>query len=296
MEQEINNNARIAFEFKSLLLPLDRLLPIRMVDHKGQRFVRYRTIVSSIQEIGVIEPLMVFPHKEEKGKYFVMDGNSRLEACKELGITKVECLVALDDESYSYNSKINRLAPIQEQRMILKAIENGVPVAKIAAALNMKEKDIRARIRVTDGLCQEVIDKLREKQVPPPALRLLRKVVKIRQIEIAGLLIAANNYSKPYVEALVFGTTKEKLVVKHVPRNRKVKAKDLHRLQAEMESLSNEYKTCEQTFATNMLHLTLFRGFLKRLLSNPKIDRFLNNRHGDLHKELAEIAASETMS
>jgi hypothetical protein len=33
------------------------------------------------------------------------------------------CLIATDDEGYTYNNRINRLAIIQEHRMILKAIE-----------------------------------------------------------------------------------------------------------------------------------------------------------------------------
>ncbi|MES2476458.1 MAG: plasmid partitioning protein RepB C-terminal domain-containing protein [Verrucomicrobiota bacterium] len=295
MKTEPNKPARIAFETELFVLRLEDLLPIRQVDKKGHRSKRYESIVTSIREIGLIEPLMVFPHKGEKGRYLVMDGHSRLLACQEIGITEVACLITLDDESYTYNAKINRLAPIQEQRMILKAIENGVPIAKIASALNLKEKDIRARMRVTEGLCQEVVDKLKDKQVPPPALRLLRKVVKTRQIEIAELLVAANNYSRPYIEAMVFGTAKEKLISKHLPRTKKVKAEDLERMQGEMEALTKEYKMCEQTFAASMLHLTLFRAFLKKLLSNPKVDRFLNNRHGDLHRELTEIAASEVV-
>lgn len=295
MNIESNKNSQIAFNTESLVLRVEELLPIRQVDKTGNRSKRYESIVTSIREIGLIEPLMVFPHKSDKGLYLVMDGHSRLLACHELGITEVVCLVANDDESYTYNSKISRLAPIQEQRMILKAVENGVPIAKIAAALNLKERDIRARMRVTEGLCQEVIDKLKDKQVPPPALRLLKKVVKSRQIEIAELLTAANNYSRPYIEAMVFGTAKEKLVSKHLPRTRKVKAEDLERMQGEMEALSKEYKVCEQTFSAGVLQLTLFRAFLKKLLSNPKVDRFLNKRHGDLHRELSEIAASDVV-
>jgi ParB/RepB/Spo0J family partition protein len=295
MNKELTNSAKIAFDTDSLVLRLEQLLPIRQVDKSGHRFARYESIVTSIRDIGLIEPLMVFPNKGEKGKYLIMDGHSRLLACQEIGITEVACLVALDDESYSYNAKVNRLAPIQEQRMIAKAIENGVPIAKIASALNLREKDIRARMRVTVGLCQEVINMLKDKQVPPPALRLLRKVVKSRQIEIAELLNAANNYSRPYIEAMVFGTAKEKMISKHLPNTRKVKAEDLERMQGEMDSLTKEYKMCEQEFAANMMHLTLFRAFLKKVLSNPKVDRFLNNRHRDLHRELSEIAASEVV-
>lgn len=179
--------------------------------------------------------------------------------------------------------------------MILKAIENGVSIKKIAAALDLDEKEIRAKLKVTDGLCQKAVDMLKEKQITPDSLRLLRRVVASRQVEIAELLVAANNYTKPYIEALILGTPKDKFNGSKLPMSRKVKPHDIQRMEVEMEALEKEYKICEQTFAGNMLQLTLFRGFLKKLLANPKIDRFLKRRYSNLLQELVEIAASEAI-
>ncbi len=295
MNKTKKKEPKISFEMIRLILPIDRILPIRKVDTTGRKFARYRSIVSSIPQTGVIEPLIVYPQKGTKDCYLLMDGHYRLAACRELGIAEVECLVTSEDESYTYNAKVNRLAPIQEQRMILKAIDSGVPIERIAAALNRKESEIRASLKITEGLCQEVVNLLKDKQVAPGTLRLLKRVVASRQIEIAELLTAANNYTMPYAEALVLGTPKEKLVDKAIPKSRKIKPEDLHRMEEEMESLQKEYKVCEQTFAGNMLQLTLFRGFLKKLLANARIERFLKNRHADLHQELAEIASSEAI-
>src|SRR3546814_12071605 len=60
-------------------------------------------------------------------RYSLLDGHLRVEVLKDLGITEVECLVAADDDTYTYNKRINRLAPIQEHRMIQRAIDRGVP-------------------------------------------------------------------------------------------------------------------------------------------------------------------------
>ena len=35
----------------------------------------------------------------------------------------LECLVSTDDEAFTYNKRVSRLSPVQEQRMIAKAIE-----------------------------------------------------------------------------------------------------------------------------------------------------------------------------
>jgi|APTNR8051073442_1049403.scaffolds.fasta_scaffold28034_2 ParB/RepB/Spo0J family partition protein len=289
------NQPKLAFGTTRLRVPIDHILPIRKVDTTGKKFSRYRSIVRSIPETGIIEPLMVYPQKDSPGFYLLMDGHYRLAACRELGIAEVECLVADEDESYTYNSKVNRLAPIQEQRMIRRAIDSGVPVERIAAALNRNEAEIRESIRLTDGLCSEVVNLLKEKQIAPGTLRLLKKVVPSRQIEIAELLTAANNFTKPYAEALVLGTPKDKLVNGSVPKSKTLKPQELHRLEVEVEAIQKEYKVCEQSFAEHMMQLTLFRGFLKKLLANARIERFLNNRHPDLHQELAEIAASEAI-
>jgi hypothetical protein len=60
-----------------------------------------------------------------------------LEALKLGGATEVDCLVSTDDEAFTYNKRVNRIAIIQEHRMILKAIENGVSEARIAKSLNV---------------------------------------------------------------------------------------------------------------------------------------------------------------
>jgi hypothetical protein len=65
-----------------------------------------------------VEPPTVWPDAENPGVYFLLDGLLRIEALKDLGQTTVECLVATDDEAFTYNKRINRLSAPQEHRMI----------------------------------------------------------------------------------------------------------------------------------------------------------------------------------
>jgi RepB plasmid partitioning protein/ParB-like nuclease domain len=289
------STASIAFEMMRTTLPVDRILPVRMIKEPEKKGLRKGTILSTIREAGLIEPLMVYPQKGNTGFYVLTDGHLRLAAYKELGFTEVECIVALDDECYTYNAKINRLAPIQERQMILNAVANGVPVERIAAALNLDPSAIRARISVTDGLCPDVVDMLKDKQMSPDTLKMLRKVVPSRQIEIVELMVAANNYTRVYVEALLFGTPKNKLSPAANKNVRKIKPEEVARMEMEMESLEKEYKICEQGFSEKMLQLTVFRRYVMRLLENSKVNRFLGNRHAEIHAELSAIVASETV-
>lgn len=289
------NKPFAAFELQKIEVPIDKILPVRMVKDPEKNVRRYREIVSTIREVGLIEPLMIYPEKGDSGNYLLNDGHLRLAACRELGIEMVDCIVALDDECYTYNARINRLAPIQERRMILKAVENGVSIERIAAVLNIDAAKIKERLRVTAGLCSEVVDLLQDKQISPAALRLLRKVVASRQIEIAELMVSANNYTKMYVEALVLGTPKDKLAPAASKPARKIKPEDLARMECEMDSLNKEYKACEQVFSEKVLQLTVFRRYAMRLLGNEKVNRFVSSRHVEIHAELSEIVASETV-
>ena len=74
---------------------------------------KFKSILSSIEEVGLVEPPVVY---EENGTYTIMDGHLRIEALKNLRIKKVECLIAKEDEGYTYNKHISRIANIQEHK------------------------------------------------------------------------------------------------------------------------------------------------------------------------------------
>ena len=56
-------NQKIAFELKKIRLPLEKILPVRKLTNPEGKIARYATILASIKELGMIEPLMVFPQK-----------------------------------------------------------------------------------------------------------------------------------------------------------------------------------------------------------------------------------------
>lgn len=58
---------------------------------------------------------------------------------------------------------INRLSTVMEHKMILRAIERGVPEAKIAAALNIEIKSIVTRRDLLNGICAEAAELLKDK-------------------------------------------------------------------------------------------------------------------------------------
>jgi ParB-like chromosome segregation protein Spo0J len=98
---------------------------------------KYTQIVSSVRAIGLVEAPVVTPDKRRAGSYYLLDGHLRVEALKDLGVNEVECLISTDDEAYTYNKRLNRLAAVQEHRMIVRAVDRGVRPERIAEALNL---------------------------------------------------------------------------------------------------------------------------------------------------------------
>jgi len=287
---------KIGFEMRRVRIALADILPVRHVKDPQDNIKRYRTIRASIKEVGLIEPLVVYPQKGTPDKYLLLDGHLRHYALKDLGRTEAECIIASDDESFTYNARVNRLNPIAEHKMIMKAVNNGVKPEKIAAALNLSEADVKASMTLLDGINEEAADLLKDKAVSPKAIRLMRKVSGVRQIEIAELMVSAGNYTKGYAEALVLGTPKDQLVNPDEPKQKKgMTREEIGKLEAEMETLERDLKAVERSYGDNMLNLTLARGYVKKLLDKARVVRFLNANHPDIFTEFESLAAAETL-
>ena len=265
------SDMKIGFEMRRMRLALADILPLRQYNNL-HNLKRYRSIRDSIKVFGLIEPLMVYPLKAGLGKHVLLDGHLRCIALKELGQIEAECLVSKDDEGFTYNARVNRLNPIAEHKMIMKAVNSGVKPEKIAAALNLAVQDVKASMSLLDGIHAEAADLLKDKSVSPKAIRLLRKVTSVRQIEIVEFMISANNFTAGYAEALVLGTTKDQLVNPEEPKKKKgLSREEIAKLEEEMETIEREVKAVEQAYGENMLNLTLARGYIKRLLDNAKV-------------------------
>ena len=200
----------MAFEPESVFVDLANILPVKQFPNHIKKTRKYRQIAASIQEIGIIELPVVA--RERNGKFLMLDGHLRIEVLKELGVGGVACLVATDDEAFTYNKRINRLATIQEHRMILKAIENGVPEERIAKALDVNVSNIRHKRRLLEGICPEAAELLKDRHCPMYTFQSLRKMKPMRQVEVVELMIAMDSYSVSYSKALLAATPQDQLV------------------------------------------------------------------------------------
>ena len=280
-------------------LPMESILPSKQVNPAIRKSRKYATILASIQEVGLIEPPIVYRSKKTRNtpeSYVLVDGHIRVDILRALGERDVFCLISTDDEAFTYNHKVNRLPPIQEHFMIMRAIDNGVAEDRIAKALNVDVARIRKQRTMLEGICSEAVELLRDKPVTPNGLRSLRKVKPIRQIEIAELVNAVGNYTTPYIKALVAASPQEQCIP---GGNGKpsfgVKPEDLAKMEKEMAALERDFRLIEQSYGKNVLNLVLARGYLAKLLSNNRVLRYLSGHYADILAEFQKIVDASSL-
>jgi ParB-like chromosome segregation protein Spo0J len=287
-------SVRMGFEGQTSTVRLADIQPLKLVTEEVRRSAKYRQIAASIAEIGLVEPPVVARCRDDTGKFLLLDGHLRLEVLRDQGTSEIECLVSTEDEAFTYNKRVNRIAIIQEHRMILKAIEDGVSEARIAKALNVDVASIRRRRKLLDGICAEAVELLKEKHLTLHTFSELRKLSPLRQIEAAELMIAMNNFSNSYVRSLVAATSKNQLAAGFTPRQAKgLSDEQLALMERESASLAREFKVAEQTYGADNLDLVLATGYLSKLLRNGRVVGYLAKHFQELLFEFQKITEAE---
>jgi len=289
-------HVRLACETAVVMIPLERILPTRVVDSTTKKRSKYKCIEASIRELGLIEPLVVHPERKGSTNYMLLDGHIRFEILKTLGSNGAKCLIATDDEGFTYNHKVNRLSAIQEHFMIMQAIKNGVSETRIARTLNVDLANIRQKRDLLEGICPEAVELLRDKLATAGALRELRKVRPMRQIEMAELMCASHTFSTSYAKCLAAATHQDQMLEPDRPKEvGSLSAEDIERMEHEMESIGKEFRIIEECHGRNTLNLVVVVGYMKRLLDNARVVRFLSQNHHELLMEFQRIAESRML-
>jgi hypothetical protein len=264
------------------------IIPVKAINPIIRTSKKYQQVSASLKHLGLIEPLIVYPAKDKK--YWLLDGNLRFDALKQLEVLDARCIVATEDESYTYNKKVNYLPPIAENHMILKAISNGVSEERIAAALAVDVASIRRKRNLLNGICDEAAELLKNKQIGMEAFNFIRKMKPMRQIAAAEIMIASNNYSQRFARSLLIVTKPDFLVegsIVHRKGPELVRRKAL--VEQETSDLVSDYKRTEETYGTEVLGLTVYCRYLERLLGNAHIDKYLTKYHPDVIRELQQV-------
>jgi ParB-like chromosome segregation protein Spo0J len=287
----------MGFEEARLQIAIDQIVPLKIVSAAVKKTPKYAQIAASIREVGLVEPPVVTRDRGEPGKYLLLDGHLRIDVLKEMGRNEVTCLISTDDEAYTYNKRVNRLAMIQEHRMIVKAVERGVPEDRIAKALNVDVQSIIRKRRLLEGICQEVADILKDKHIAINTFTELKKMLPLRQIEAAELMVAMNKFTTNYAKSLVAATPQSQLVEQDKPKHVKgLTDEQVAMMERESVSLQREFRLAEKSYGPDHLDLVLTNGYVGKLLGNAKVVRYLAQHHRDILTEFQKLAETETVA
>jgi hypothetical protein len=180
--------------------------------------------------------------------------------------------------------------------MILKALDAGVSDERIAKALNISVATVRQNRSMLNGICPEAVDLLKDRPVALQTFREFKKVKPVRQIEMAELTVAAGTYDGSYARALVGATPKEHLAQPEKPKKIPgASVEDLARIEHEMQVVEKDFLLLDETYGRNVMDLTLARTYLKKLLDNGKVVRYLAQKHRDVLAEFQRIVETASL-
>lgn len=294
-----HSRIHVAFGMDFLTIPVASIISLKTLPPDIRLSRTYSQILTSIKAIGhPIESPAVTPDTTNAERWFLLDGHLRIEAMRELGFTEVECLLAPDDDTYTYNKRVNRIPPIQEHRMIARAMERGVSSSDIATALNVQVEAVLRRFRLLDGISPEAAEMLKDTPCSMKVFDILRQMTAVRQIESADLMIGQNNFTVMFARALRAATSENQLV----PNKRGKKegratpsGQQIARMERELAALQTQVKSVEETYGIDNLHLTMARGYITKLLANNRIVRWMETHQQDYLCEFQKIAETDLL-
>lgn len=282
---------QLGFETDCVDVPLDMMRASRTLPAGIKTSVKYQQIRTSIASLGLVEPIVVVPDAERPDGYMVLDGHLRADALRDLGHTHARCLISKDDESYTYNKRVNRLSVVQEHKMIVKAVDGGTPIGKLAEALGLSVDVIRQRFRLLDGICAEAVALLAEKPATRGMFGVLRQMKPFRQMDVAQAMINLNNYSLKLALAMLNGTAPDQLVEKAAAKAQGNGASEtLRRLERELAAVQADTKLLDESYGPANLQLTIIKTHIKSLLENINVVKWMAKSHQDYLQQLQIIA------
>lgn len=180
--------------------------------------------------------------------------------------------------------------------MIRRAVERGVTPERIANDLKVDVSHIQKKLNLLDGICAEAAGLLKDQRFSPNLGATIRKMKPTRQIECVELMVAANNVTTTYANALLAATPAEMLVGERKPKRMSgVSAEQMAKMEKEMGNLQGQYKAIEHSYGQDVLHLVLAQGYLRSLLKNQATFRFLSMRQPDVLREFSNLVEVETL-
>ena len=273
-------------ESQALDIPVIRLRALR--DRKVHKR-EYDRILASIKTIGLIEPLVVFPEGED---FMILDGVQRYRALLELGVEIVPCILGKRREAFTGNRMVNRISPVQENRMIEKSLEE-LDEETIAAALGLSSISHRLKKTLLKHLHPEVAAAFDQGKIIRTCAMELTHVKPRRQKEILSAMEGYKDWSLAFARSLILKTPlaqrDPRRGRKHDPWRKTAQRKnDLLKKLADAEQKHDFYSRLYKQYTVDLLRLAIYA---RSLLTNSRIREHLDQHHPDIVGRFEAIIA-----
>jgi ParB family chromosome partitioning protein len=266
-------------------VPVIQLRPLR--ERKVSKR-EYERILASIKAVGLIEPLVVYP---DNGDYVILDGVQCYRALVELGVEVAPCIIAKQREAFTSNRMVNRVSPVQEHRMIERALGE-VDEAAIAAALGVSSLDHRLKKSLLKRLHPDVAAAYDAGKISRACAREFTYVKPARQKEILRAMHSYKDYGTTFARTLVVKTPanqRENRGRKHNPWDRGTQRKnDLLRKLSEAEQKHDFYSQLYKQYTIDLLRLAIYA---RSLLTNARVRDYLDAHHSDIVSRFESVIA-----
>ena len=118
----------------------------------------------------------------------------------------------------------------------------------------------------------------------------------MRQIEMAELMIKSHNFTSSYAKCLIAATPDEELVDPSKPKVPKgMKAEEVAAMEKELDSLEQNFLALEDAHGHTAFQLVLATGYLRRILENSAVSKFLATRYADVKAEFQKLIESTSL-
>jgi ParB family chromosome partitioning protein len=272
-------------ESVALDIPIVRLRPLRD-RHVIKR--EYDRIVASIKAIGLIEPLIVFPEADD---YVILDGVQRYRALLDLGVEAVPCILGKRREAFTGNRMVNRVSPVQENRMIEKSMEE-LDEKTIAAALGISGISHRLKKTLLKQLHPDAAAALDQEKITRTCARELTMVKPDRQKEIMVAMDGYKDYSIAFARTLILKTPagqRGNRKRKGDPWDKSADRKsDLLKQLTDAEQKHDFYSRLYKQYTVDLLRLAIFA---RELLSCSRVREYLEQHHPAIASRFQTIIA-----
>ena len=268
-------------------IPLIKLKKVKRRKIDQTTFARIRT---SIKEVGLLEPLLVC--QSTNGYYDILDGELRYDVLMEMGLETVPCIIREDKDIYTANYQVNHLTPIEETKMIKKAMEV-VDGQLIADVFGLKKIGYRLNETLLKRLHPTVVKAFNTGKITKACAKELAEVVQERQLEIFAMMQNTKNFGPAFVKKQILLTPlkKQQSKRKKTPwaennERKKSLGANLKEMQVEHDHLAKLYREY-----TSALMLTVIHS--REIVTNKAIEKHLKTHMPAVYAEIKAIIESE---